>query len=1006
MLKTWKDLSTFSINTLRRCDIGFPLDKNNNPLAELLSGEWLFSFFSTVDKLPANFLEIEDKNYNTITIPSNWQLRGYGIPIYTNMIYPYAIGTLNPFRMPYFKSKLCPVGVYKRNFHIANLEDEYIMLFEGINSAGEVYVNNQFVGYSEDSFLEVSYNITPFIKLGINTVTVLVYQYSTGSYLEDQDMWRLSGIFRDVYLVRCNKNRIDDIFARCKLINDYKDAELLIDIELRLIDLKRGKLKLKLLDNSNVVLHKETVINSEDTYKISIAETVKKVNKWSNENPYLYQIIVDMYDNDDKLVDRRIISFGFRAIEIHPFVNGRGPFILLNGMPLKIRGINRHEFHPDYGQAVPKSVIEEDIKMLLRDNITSIRTSHYPNCRYFYDMCDKYGILVMSECNLETHGLAHIIPRSKDKWAKACIYRLENMVNSFKNHPSIIMWSLGNESGVGNTFIKMHKAAKSIDISRPVHYECMAEASDILSSMYVEQQYLNDIANNKPFRHSPNIWNLKKGNWLKSEDYKDKPFILCEYAHAMGNSLGNFVDYWNDFNHSDRLCGGYIWDFSDQSLRRIVDGKEQWTYGGDWGDKPNDTNFCFNGIYRADRSPNPALYEVKHQYAMVGIEYNDNVVTLYNKFLFTDLNKYVLRVDNLHDGIVISSNYYNIPAIKPLHKGSVNIKLYYNQDSENTLIFSIVNPNATSYSDKNHTVAYQDFLINKLPMTNNVGNGKVNIVKESDELITISSAKIQVEFSKANGYIKSIQSNGKELLLRPIKPCFWRAVTDNDRVPRFEKLLKFIPSYCRMRRVNSRLKVNEVNINSNDNRVTIKCDWKDSSFYYLNTIYTVDSEGIVIDMECKCKYDMVRYGFVMGVSKDNDTIEFYGRGAHENYIDRKASATLARYKGSVEDYRHNYLYPQENGNHCDVRWLKVAGLEFHAIDKPFQCTVSPYSIEDLEQSKHLHKLHKSDCYYVNIDGMQKGVGGDIPAMAALKPQYKIAKNAEYILSFRIGAINK
>lgn len=1011
MLKSfWKDINVFSINTLRRNHSGLPLSKDNKKQIISLNGDWKFNFIDKVTNVPDNFYN-QDYDYSkldTIQVPSNWQLKGYGIPNYTNVNYPYSIGSKNLFKIPYFKEELCPCGIYYKEFTIQELNSRFYIYFGGINSAGEIYLNGQFVGYSEDSFTPTEYDLTPYIKEGKNTLVVLVYQFSTGSYLEDQDMWRLAGIFRDVYIIRQPNTAISDIYLRSSLTQDYKDATLQIDTEVDTVkEFNNGKLEITLYDKQDKIVTQEVVaidnIAAKSKSKIKINKSILDVNLWSNENPYLYKAVFCIYDKDNKLIDKRELYHGIREIKIQPVENNKGPFILLNGKPIKIRGVNRHDFHPEYGHAVPIEITEEDIKLCLRNNITSIRTSHYPNTREFYELCDKYGVLVMSECNLETHGLAYKIPRNNPKWTDACVYRMTNMVKSFKNHPSIIFWSLGNEAGTGSSFLKMKEAALEIDNTRPIHYEPYHKASDILSSMYLKQEDLKGVVKNKSFRHCRALWNLGMGNRLTGKDYYDKPFIECEYAHAMGNSLGNFSDYWRDFKKYDRLAGGYIWDFADQTIKRVRNGVTEWTYGGDWGDEPNDGCFAFNGIVRGDRSPNPCLYEVKHQYSMVDITYSEKFINLYNWHLFTNLNKFKLVIEYRLDGVTVKTDNYDIPSIAPFESAKVKIKpLDIKEKGEVVLIAKIINPNNTSYSEANHEIAYQDFIIKEKPLTISVGKGKVKYEEDSNYITTKSDNSL-VKINKLNGRIESIIKNNKELLAKPIEPNFWRPLINNDRIPHINHpiLLKIMGIY-RYKNISDKMRPSKIQITAENNSVVIKIKWKAPLLRLLTTEYRIESDGIILTKEVNSKFNMIRYGFTMGLHNKDDKIEFYGRGPHENQCDRKASATLGLYQGKIEDFIHEYLYPQENGNHTDTRYVSVSNVKFNALGKPFEFSASPYSIEDLDNALHLHELKKSNYVTVNIDGKQRGVGGDIPAMASIKPQYKIKANKTHFVSFKMN----
>jgi beta-galactosidase len=833
---------------------------------------------------------------DTITVPSNWQLKGYGKPIYTNIKYPYAIGTAIKPAVPYFKSRICPVGIYYKTFELSEINSRTIIRFGGINSGGEVYINGKMAGYSEDTFSEVSYDITDLVRIGMNTVAVLVYQFTTGSYLEDQDMWRLSGIFRDVYLISEPFTAIKDVYSRSKFTGGYKSADFISYIEIA-SDFIRDALSLNVIlaDRKGKTVIDKVIpcsLKANEHKIININEHIKKVELWSNEDPALYTLTLTLVDGED-FMDMRCIKFGFREIKVVPMKEGKGPFITLNGKPIKIRGVNRHEFHPEYGHAVPLELTENDIKLLLQNNVTSIRTCHYPNSEHFYDLCDRYGVLVMCECNLETHGLGYQIPRNNKKWARHTIYRMENMVRKFRNHPSILFWSLGNESGTGSVFFDMKKAALALDDTRPIHYEPYAKVSDILSSMYLTQENMPVIGENKKFVHCRALWNLGLGNHIKPEDYADKPFIQCEYAHAMGNSLGNFKDYWDDFKRYDRLAGGYIWDFADQSIKRVRDGVTEWTYGGDWGDKPNDGNFAFNGIFRADRSPNPALYEVKHQYAMIELTYSEGAISLKNLYLYTNLDKFRLLVEYRSEGKLYDKQEYAIPSIAPGESGQVTIKAP-EKEGEQVITAYIINPIETAYSPAGHVITWQDFLIAPLELKPLEGKGTV-IAENYDTTVTIKFEKNAVTVDKVTCAVKSIIIGGAEKLEIPALPNFWRAMTDNDKVPHINDTLRKLGGFMNFKNTAKKMKVTNVETDIKDDKVSIRIQWSAPLLKAMETEYTVDSAGLTMRLSCLPKRNMEIYGFSMGVPTGKNEVEFYGREPHENYRDRKASATLAKY---------------------------------------------------------------------------------------------------------------
>ncbi len=609
------DIDVFSINTEKRSASGFPIDVNSGDKKVMsLNGTWKFKFLPDSNSTVPGYQspDFDTFLFDDIHVPGEWQIQGYGIPQYTNTNYPRAVSMVD---IPHINDDKNPCGLYIKDFDLPETDDNVFIHFGGINSCGEVYVNGEFVGYSEDTFDETEYDITEYVKKGRNRLAVTVHQFCTGSYLEDQDMWRLAGIFRDVNIVFKPKVSVQDYYIRSEFADNYKSALFKIDVCVEAIRTVYGggSVNVAILDKRNKEFASLDIDMPAMTKGVSLKLQreipIKNFKLWSHEDPYLYTVRITLNEHG-KPIDIREHKYGFRDIKIEKYnpETKRGPFILLNGVPLKICGVNRHDFHPDYGHAVPEEITRSDLEMLKRSNITSVRTCHYPNSRRFYELCDEIGILVMSENNLETHGLAAFIPGSHPKWSRQCCYRMRNMVESYKNHSCILFWSLGNESGNGQTFSDMKQAALEIDDTRPIHYEPDAhvEVSDMLSEMYTVQTEMQEIGENKPHVHSRALWNLGMGYRLKPEEYKDKPFIQCEYSHAMGNSMGNFSDYWKDFKKYDRLSGGYIWDFADQAIHtKTPDGKDKWNYGGDFGDKPNDGNFAFNAIFRGDRSPNP-----------------------------------------------------------------------------------------------------------------------------------------------------------------------------------------------------------------------------------------------------------------------------------------------------------------------------------------------------------------------------------------------------------------
>lgn len=1001
MQKYWLDKTIQRVNTLKSSSL-LPTQQDGY-LNTKLNGKWKFKFFETVNDFREEMFDenFDASSFDEIDVPSNWQLKGYDIPIYTNFAYPDAIG--KNYRFPSINDAKNPCGFYQTTFELARTDRTLKLEFGGINSAGMIYINGQFVGYGEDTFDYQTYDITQFVKVGKNVLSVLVIRYCTGSYLEDQDMWRLSGIFRDVVLYEEPSARFEDIFVYSNLDKSYQTADLWIECELggsfagltAYVTIPELGIKQEFLTEKN--------------YKFSI-ENIKSFELWSHETPKLYDVIFTL-ENDSGIVDKRVIRFGFRKIEILKDKATEQPYLALNGKMFKICGVNRHEFHPEYGHAVSENLIDEDLKLIKRNNITSVRTSHYPNQRYFYQRCDELGILVMSENNLETHGSAKVIPRSNPLWTTQICDRMERMILTHRNHACVIMWSLGNESGVGKAFKVCRKTALALDNTRLIHYEPMHQVTDVLSQMYTSQSQMQNIADNKSMIHSRAIWNNAMGNRLSSKDYKDKPYIQCEYAHCMGNSLGNFVDYWKDFEKNPRLCGGYIWDFADQSIKRVVDGVTQWTMGGDWGDKPNDGEFAFNGIVRADRSPNPALYEVKKIYARISTRLDGKTLVITNKHSFIDLSHLSLFIYPVVNGVKGNEIEIAIPETKPFLESRVHLpEELFDHEGELCINVDFRRKYDTEYAHAGDIEAYDQFVIREqLPNANtNSEAPKYKVFKDRFEIL---GTAFKYVFDRKKQEFTSLSFNNTEILNTPVKPQFWRAFTNNDSYPNFNGIeLSKLLLLKRFRWANKRLRPVSSKIKENSDSVQIVTKWIMPFVSNLKTVYTLTSDGkIKVSMSFYAVTNIMRYGFTFSLPQGYDFVEYYGSGPNEAYIDRNTATRLGIYQGKAEDLIHNYLFPQENGNRMDVRYLKIGQnikVLIQATEKPLQTSVHPYTIEALDKARHMHELKFDDTLTVNVDGGQRGVGGDVPGCAWLKPQYRLKFGKTYKVEFLMSFISE
>lgn len=1009
----WQDIKVFNIGSEKRSGAGFPLNKTFKPKTTSLNGTWKFKFCESVNDIEIGYWteSFDHSHFDDLIVPSEWQIQGYGVPIYTNYAYPYAFSRTN---IPHIKPELNPCGLYVKEFELDEIDENVFIHFGGINSSGEVYVNGEFVGYSQDTFDECEYDITNFVKKGTNKLAVTVRQFCSGSYLEDQDMWRLAGIFRDVNLVFKPKVYIEDFYMTSSFSDDYKTARVKIQttIEARGADFDGGKLEIKFVDMDGKEFKKLAVsLKSIDDKDFGIYETSFETDDftfWSHENPYLYSVKFSLYENK-KIIDRREHKFGFREVKITPknHWNGTDPMILLNGVQLKIYGVNRHDFHPDYGHAVPEKEIRADLELLKRSNITSVRTCHYPCSRRFYELCDEIGLLVMCENNLETHGLAKYIPASNPDWSNECCYRMKNMVNSYKNHACILFWSLGNESGNGTSFANMKKAALEIDTTRPIHYEPdkHLETTDIFSEMYTPQTGMATIAANKPLIHCRALWNNMMGSLVQPKHYVDKPFMLCEYSHAMGNSMGNFKEYWDDFKNNDRLVGGYIWDFADQAIHtKTEDGKDVWNYGGDFGDKPNAGNFAFNGVFRGDRSPNPHYYEVVKCHQLVDFSLVNSQLVLLNRFMFTSLDKLNLKVLLKMDGELIEELCLDVPACGYLEKVELDLPFNTSPDAEMTIDCFMYLKDDMMKLPAGHLMAREQFIVGEydfaqIPVETQGQALEYHYVAARKEYI-IEGKDFTATIDGKHGAIVSFRRDGVEHLSSGIRPQFSRANIDNELLAQVPvELAKDFLGLHAFARAEKMLKVTKVEVNQEGGNIAICISWFTKYLADVKTCYTIYPSGkILARMSCMnvSPYNLPRYGFTFELSSNvKDKIEYLGKGPHENYCDRKYGAYVDAYKfDSAEDFIHDYLYPQENSNRCDVRWVSVGedvGVKVSAIAKTFEMSVHPYTKKMLKDALHLHELDRKDTLTVNIDGRQQGVGGDVPAMATLKPAYVIDK---------------
>ncbi|TFF88342.1 MAG: DUF4981 domain-containing protein, partial [Promethearchaeota archaeon] len=893
-----------------------------------------------------------------------------------------------------------------------NWKDREIFIhFDGVKSAFYLWLNGEKVGYSQGSMTPAEFNITEFVKEKDNIIAVEVYRWSDGSYLEDQDMWRFSGIFRDVYIYSTPKIHLRDFFLRSKLDENFENGILSLKLKIRNYSNKEilnSNLKVLLVKDISslkspiIKIEKEINLGIKSEIILKLSSEVKKPQLWSAENPNLYYVIFSLSNSKNELIESEANRIGFRSVEL----NSKGE-LLINGKSVILKGVNRHEHDPDNGRAVSFDMMEKDIQIIKQNNINAIRTSHYPNHPDFYDLCDEYGIYVINECNLETHGLRDKIPNSESLWENSCCDRMIRMVERDKNHPCVIIWSLGNEAGFGDVFKKMKKATLEIDNTRPIHYEgdYYNEITDIISYMYYPPRTIKMNAKR----------NIKKD--------ETRPIMLCEYAHAMGNSLGNFQEYMDLFEKYSNLIGGFIWDFVDQGLRKFSEeGKEYWAYGGDFGDEPNDENFCINGILMPDRKPNPSLFEVKKIYQavkIVPIDLGKNKYEIINKYQFISLDFIDMNWELTFNGNKIQEGNINTENIGPGERKEITIKIIDFEKKQNAEYFLKITSKLSinqNWAEKGYIIAWDQF---NLPFSSNrlIINDSVKDIPniellDKNKYLILRSDNFELQIGKKTGIIEQLSYNKKNVIKKPLKPNFWRVPIDNDIGFADEDIEDFESSSIDYTWKNIAEKMKLLNIKIEDSKPHTKKIFTKFSIPNsergLEIIYTIYGNGkICIKNIVVPNKDMIRFGMKTELSGEYNKMTWYGRGSHETMEDRKTGAAIGIYSGLIKDLVHNYVRPQENGNRTDIRWCKLTNEKDEGIlisdigGTNLNITAWPYTIEDLEKATHIHELPVRENITLNIDYKQKGVGGDLPGLPSVHKEFKLKKNKIYEYSFSI-----
>lgn len=953
--------------------------KNSSRIS--LNGLWSFKLFDQPEFIPADIISEQFPFTDTIQVPSNWQLHGYDQPIYTNIQYPFSEQAPN---VPVAN----PTGVYRRTFELSatQIQQQVRIIFEGANSILYLFCNGQYIGMSKDSRLPCEFELNSVVQHGTNSLTAIVVRWSDGSFLEDQDMWWLSGLFRDVTLLLKPAFAIEDYSIRTTFDGCYKDANLKIITRTSHVALQEAaSVKASLYDKDYLITEDIQQFGSAPVDEHGGYEEITRHDihishpkKWNDETPYLYTLVLSLYDHNGTLLDSEQTMVGFRQVEI---IHGQ---LCINGQPLLIRGVNRHEHHPERGHAITIKDMEADVQLMKQFNFNAVRTAHYPNHPGFYELCDRYGLYVIDEANLESHGMRPCSRLSEDPlWLNAYLERITRLVLRDRNHPSIIIWSLGNESGIGKNHHAMYQWTKAMDESRPIQYEgggADTTVTDIICPMYAR------VDQDQPHPAVPK-WSIKK--WVSLPD-EQRPLILCEYAHAMGNSLGAFYKYWEAFRQYPRLQGGFIWDWVDQGLTQTTnDGQKFFAYGGDFGDLPNDRQFCINGLFSPDRKPHPTAFEAK--FCQQHFQFNllsttPLTLSVTSEFLFRNTDNETLHWSITENGRPIDTGNASlqIPARETVALTILELLPEPQPGKEYLLTLQVVKSHGTRWCDAGHTIAQAQF---PLPMSSQLpkshrSHGMVSIDSTND--VVISAGKSTWRFDTASGELCSWSKEDSELLAKTPIDNFWRAPLDNDIgiseahhvdpnawMVRWERagLNNLIrkPSGFEVFQGRDTVSIKSTQQYQANGAIPLETEW----------VYNFQGDGrVVLDVVVHVAPGLpplARVGLELALACPLDMIHWYGRGPHENYPDRNLSALLGRYSSTVDDFTTPYIFPSENGLRTDCRSATVGKL---TIAGNFHLGVSRYSQPVIAAAKHTHQLHEDNCIYVRIDSEHMGVGGD------------------------------
>jgi len=1006
----WENPTIFQVNTEAPRAHFFPyesemLAQSNEPTQsqyfQSLNGNWKFYFSPNPEGKPKNFYKAnyDDSDWSNIKVPGSWEMQGWSVPIYLDEEYPFKP---NP---PFVPHEYNAVGSYRKYFSIPDAWDgrDIFLRFGSVRSAFYIWVNGEKVGYSQGSKTPAEFNISDFVQMGENNVSVEVYRFSDGSYLEGQDTWRISGLERDVYLYARSKTRIIDFFVNADLDTTYKTGLFSVNIDVlgqsTLSDTLTVRAKMvEPLRRNRVVFDSTKSIVGDTLISVQIASTVKRVKTWTAEEPSLYQLQLSLLNKAGEVIEAMTQQVGFRKVEIK---NGN---LNVNGKPIMIRGVNRHEWDPVMGLSISEASMVKDIKIMKQHNINAVRASHYPNQERWYELCNEYGLYVIDEANIEAHGMRFHekgfgLIANDTTWTSQWLDRGNRMFERDKNQPSIIMWSMGNEAGDGQNFVELYNLLKEKDASRPVVYEPALQGNhtDVYFPMYDTIEEISAYGETNP----------------------DRPLILCEYAHAMGNSVGNLIDYWDTFEKYEALQGGFIWDWVDQTILKTDSiGREYWAYGGDFGTEfvENDSNFCANGLVASDRTLNPHILEVKKVYQPIRFK-ADNLkrgrVRVTNDYDFIDLSDLTFLWFIKGDNKTVSSGRFGSLDLDPGESRILQFNLSNIRPNPGVHYYLTVQAK-TKYKKplvpKNHVVAWDQF---ELPiyrevLAQNAADLPTLNLSKNDMGVEIYGNGFKVIFSRKAGQLSEYVVHGESIITIPAEANFWRAPNDNDLgngMPSRTQFWKNAGTRMETKFVYSALKNNtaEILMISED---SISSTTITSQYYvYGNGTIKVDQKFNVSD---STQSEIPRIGMRFSLPGDFNKVEWFGRGPHESYWDRKTSAAVGHYSGSVWEQSFPYVRLQETGNKTDVYWMAVSNGKTGIMAKGFSTfdgSVHQYPYPDLDYVPASQRHGKLDLVQKNhtdwlIDFKQMGVGGDNSWGAKPHDKYTLHPG-EYRYSFML-----